>query len=573
VPGPDRLSAEQIRDVVATFRDTIRRHQSAINRLNVYPVPDGDTGTNMARTLDAVIAEVDDRVAKSGLSFETVCGGISHGALMGARGNSGVILSQVLRGLAATFAPSDVAGVAATTLADGLSAASKSAYEAVLRPIEGTILTVVRESADAAAARAAAGDDLAAVLLAAREAGGDALRRTPEMLPVLKQAGVVDAGGAGYLLLLDAFLHVVAGVALPEPDESAGPDLDALESVAHRSSDEGVDVSELRYEVMFLLDLADDRHRAFMEAWGRIGDSIVVVGGDGLYNCHIHTNDIGAAIEAPLELGGRPRAIRVTDLFEEVADEHAKREAELGVDAGDVVHPARVGHGGQHSSSLPPVTCAVVAVASGDGIAELFGQLGVHGVVSGGQSLNPSTAELLDAVERMNANQIVLLPNNKNIIPVANQVGDLTKKDVRVVPSCSMPEALASLVVYDPEASAEHNAREMSAAAASVATGEITQAVRDTDSDAGSITTGDWIGIVRGDGIVAIGGTWRAATTQLLDHLVSPERGILTVRVGAGATTEMTAELSAWMAEHHPGITVEVHHGGQPLYPYLFGVE
>ncbi|MFM8389606.1 MAG: DAK2 domain-containing protein, partial [Actinomycetota bacterium] len=430
--------------------------------------------------------------------------------------------------------------------------------------------------ADAAAAHATTGGDLASVLRAAREAGGDALRRTPEMLPVLKQAGVVDAGGAGYLLLLDSFLHVVTGEALPDPDESAGPDLDALESVAHRSSDGGVDVSELRYEVMFLLDLEDTLHREFMEAWGRIGDSIVVVGGEGLYNCHIHTNDIGAAIEAPLELGGRPRAIRVTDLFEEVADEHAKREAELGVEAGDVIHPARAGHpgyAGQHSSSLPPVTCAVVAVASGDGIAELFGQLGVHGVVSGGQSLNPSTAELLDAVERMNANQIVLLQNNKNIITVANQVGELTKKEVRVVPSCSMPEALASLVLYDPEASAEHNAREMSAAAASVATGEITQAVRDTDSDAGPITTGDWIGIVRGDGIVAIGGTWRAATTQLLDHLISPDREILTVLAGTEATAEMTAELSAWMAEHHPDITVEVHHGGQPLYPYLFGVE
>ncbi len=576
VPGFDRLSAEQIRDVVATFRETIRRHQSAINRLNVYPVPDGDTGTNMARTLDAVVAEVEGRVAKSGLSFETVCGGISHGALMGARGNSGVILSQVLRGLAAAFATSEATGVAASGLADGLCTASKSAYEAVLKPIEGTILTVVRESADAAAAHAATGGDLETVLRAARDAGGDALRRTPEMLPVLKQAGVVDAGGAGYLLLLDSFLHVVAGEALPEPDESAGPDLDALESVAHRSSNDGVDVSELRYEVMFLLDLADTEHRAFMEAWGRIGDSIVVVGGDGLYNCHIHTNDIGAAIEAPLDLGGRPRAIRITDLFEEVADEHAKREAELGVEAVNVVHPARAGqpgHTGQHSSSLPPVTCAVVAVASGDGIAELFGQLGVHGVVSGGQSLNPSTAELLDAVERMNANQIVLLPNNKNIIPVANQVGELTKKDVRVVPSCSMPEALASLVLYDPEASAEHNAREMSAAAASVATGEITRAVRDTDSDAGPITTGDWIGIVRGDGIVAIGGTWRAAATQLLDHLISSDREILTVLAGADATAEMTAELSAWMADHHPDITVEVHHGGQPLYPYLFGVE
>jgi len=463
--------------------------------------------------------------------------------------------------------------VGADVVADGLCAASKSAYEAVLKPIEGTILTVVRESAEAAAMRSSSSGSIDDVVRAARVAGGESLARTPDLLPVLKLAGVVDAGGAGFLLFLDAFLHVVSGDALPEPDESAGPDLDALEAVAHRSADEGVDVSELRYEVMFLLDLADDQHRAFMEAWGRIGDSIVVVGGDGLYNCHIHTNDIGAAIEAPLDLGGRPRAIRVTDLFEEVADEHAKREAELGVDAGDVVHPGRASHATNHSTSLPPVTCAVVAVASGDGIAELFGQLGVHGVVSGGQSLNPSTAELLDAVERMNANQIVLLPNNKNIIPVANQVGELTKKDVRVVPSCSMPEALASLVVYDPEASAEHNAREMSAAAASVATGEITRAVRDTDSDVGAIRTGDWIGIVRGDGIVAIGGTWRAATTQLLDHLITPKREILTVLEGADATSEMTTELTAWMADHHPGIVVEVHHGGQPLYPYLFGVE
>jgi len=576
VSGTDRLSAGQIRDVVATFRETIRRHQSAINRLNVYPVPDGDTGTNMARTLDAVVAEVDDRIAKAGLSFESVCGGISHGALMGARGNSGVILSQVLRGLAARFVSPDGGGVTAVRLADGMLEASKSAYEAVLKPIEGTILTVVRESADAAVACAATGGDLASVLRAARDTGRDALRRTPELLPVLKQAGVVDAGGAGYLLLLDAFLHVVAAEALPEPDESVGPDLVALEAVAHRPAPNGVDISELRYEVMFLLDIADAQHRAFIEAWGRIGDSIVVVGGEGLYNCHIHTNDIGAAIEAPLELGGRPRAIRVTDLFEEVADEHAKREAELGVVAGDVVHPARaglVGLAGQHSSSLPPVTCAVVAVASGDGVAELFGQLGVHGVVSGGQSLNPSTAELLDAVERMNANQIVLLPNNKNIIPVANQVGELTNKDVRVVPSCSMPEALASLVVYDPEASAERNATEMSAAAASVATGEITRAVRDTDSDAGPIATGDWIGIVRGDGIVAIGGTWLAAATRLLDHLISSDREILTVLVGAEATGEMTAELSAWMVDHHPSITVEIHHGGQPLYPYLFGAE
>jgi DAK2 domain fusion protein YloV len=384
------------------------------------------------------------------------------------------------------------------------------------------------------------------------------------MLPVLKQAGVVDAGGAGFLLLLDAALFIVEGEPLPLPSDDEGPDLQTLDALAHRTTNGEVDVSELRYEVMFLLDLDDAKARDFKNAWGKIGDSIVVVGGDGLYNCHIHTNDIGGAIEAPLELGGRPRSIRITDLFEEMAEEHAKRDAEHGV---AVKQPMPT------TSSFPPVTCAVVAVASGDGIAELFGQLGVHGVVTGGQTLNPSTAELLDAVERMNAQQVIILPNNKNIIPVANQVGELTKKTVRVVPTCSMPEALAALVVYDPEATAERNGDEMTEAALSVATGEITQAVRDTESDAGTITAGDWIGIVRGDGIVAIGGTWRAAASQLLSHLITPEREIVTALEGSDATSAMTDELRAWLFENHPDVVVEVHRGGQPLYPYLFGVE
>jgi dihydroxyacetone kinase-like predicted kinase len=222
-----------------------------------------------------------------------------------------------------------------------------------------------------------------------------------------------------------------------------------------RGANDGmVDVSELRYEVMFLLNIEDAKSKAFMEAWGKIGDSIVVVGGDGLYNCHVHTNDIGAAIEAPLELGGKPFKIRVTDLFEEVAEEHAQREAELGVEHTAPVRRPAV-------KQLPPVNCAVVAVCSGDGLAELFGQMNVQGVVTGGQTMNPSTAELLDAVEHMNAQQVVILPNNKNIIPVANQINALTKKDVRVVPTCSMPEALAALVFYDPEADAAVNAEAM----------------------------------------------------------------------------------------------------------------
>ena len=556
MPTLDRLSADHFRQTVVTFRDTMKVHAAGINRLNVYPVPDGDTGTNMSRTLDAVVAELDG----ASDTFASTCQAVSHGSLMGARGNSGVILSQILRGIAGTF--STVTEVSGAKLAEALKAASVAAYDAVLKPIEGTILTVVRESADAAVIAADGGGSLRAVLHSARVAGRAALANTPEQLPVLKQAGVVDAGGAGFLLLLDSAMHVIDGEALPEPSEEAGPDLDAI---THEVKSGEVDVSELRYEVMFLLDLDDAFAKDFKNAWGEIGDSIVVVGGDGLYNCHVHTNDIGAAIEAPLSLGGRPRAIRVTDLFEEVAEEHAKRDEQV---RGTGVHAIA-----RTSTSLPPVTCAVVAVASGDGIAELFGQLGVHGVISGGQTLNPSTAELLDAVEHMNAEQVVLLPNNKNIIPVALQVAELTTKDIRVVPTCSMPEALACLVVYDPESSAEHNAREMTAAANSVATGEITQAVRDTESDAGAITAGDWIGIVRGDGIVAIGGTWRAAATQLLENLITSDREIVTILEGADATPAMTEELRAWLGENFGSVEVEVHRGGQPLYPYLFGVE
>ncbi|MFM8553769.1 MAG: DAK2 domain-containing protein [Acidimicrobiales bacterium] len=560
MPTTDLLGADEIRRTVVTFRDAMKAHAPGINRLNVYPVPDGDTGTNMARTLDAVVAELDGADA----GMEATCKAISHGSLMGARGNSGVILSQILRGFVGTITESKESRVNATRVADALKRASAAAYEAVLKPIEGTILTVVRESADAAAAAVTNGATLSATLRAAREAGRDALARTPEMLPVLKDAGVVDAGGAGFLLLLDSAIHVVDGDPMPEPDLTDGPSADQLEAVAHRHRDDGaVDVSELRYEVMFFLDLEDSRANDFKAAWGRIGDSIVVVGGDGLWNCHIHTNDIGAAIEAPIALGGRPRQIRVTDLFEEVAEEHAAREATIGA-----AHSHR-----PPASSLPPVTCAVVAVASGDGLAELFGQLGVHGVVTGGQTLNPSTAELLEAVEHMNAAQVVILPNNKNIIPVAEQVDALSGKDVRVVPTCSMPEALAALVTYDPEASAETNARNMAAAASSMTTGEVTQAVRDTNTDAGAVTTGDWIGIVRGDGIVAVAGTVVAACELLLEAIVGESAELLTVVIGADAVQADTDRIVAWVEGFRPDVAVEIHRGGQPLYPYLFGVE
>ena len=564
----EEFGADALRHTVIAFRDTMKRHASGINRLNVYPVPDGDTGTNMSRTLDAVVAELEGAPKE----LNSTCDAISHGSLMGARGNSGVILSQILRGLSSTL--KNAKNIGAPQVAKALKAASVAAYEAVLKPIEGTILTVVRETADAATRAANDGATLAAMLRVARAAGQKALDNTPELLPVLKDAGVVDAGGAGFMLLIDSAIHVVDGEPLPEPIYDDGLSAEQLEKVALRQASDGsVDVSELRYEVMFLLDLEDTKLKKFKNAWGEIGDSIVVVGGDGIYNCHIHTNDIGMAIEAPLKVGGVPSKIRVTDLFEEVAEEHAQREASIGAPNSS---SAMNDHHGRHvapQSALPPVTCAVVAVASGEGLAELFGQMGVHGVVTGGQTMNPSTQELLDAVEHMNATQVVILPNNKNIIPVANKIDELTKKDVRVVPTCSMPEALAALVAYDPEASAEHNGSQMSRAASSVATGEVTQAIRDTNTDAGPVKAGDFIGLVRGDGVVAVAKTLEAACHELLNKLITPQRELLTIITGLDAKSQMTDALVSHVNEVHPHISCEVHAGGQPLYPFLFGVE
>jgi hypothetical protein len=558
VPVMERLGVDALREVITTYRNAMKAHQSGINRLNVYPVPDGDTGTNMARTLDAVVAEVDQAPPE----LSATCQAIAHGSLMGARGNSGVILSQILRGFVGVVERVGADGPGPARVAEALEAASAAAYQAVLKPIVGTILTVTRVASAAGRRAADAGGKLVDVLSAARDAGRQALADTPNQLPVLKDAGVVDAGGAGFLLLLDAALNVVAGEPLPEPDDGPGPSPEVLETLVHRGGD---DVSELRYEVMYLLELDDGRIGQFKQRWGDVGGSIVVVGGDGLWNCHIHTNDIGAAVEAALDLDGRPSRIRVTDLFDEAEAEHAAREAALAPGAATAVHTAAVG--------LPEVTTAVVAICSGDGLAELFWQLGVQAIVTGGQTMNPSTAELLEAIGHVNAEQVIVLPNNKNIIPVAEQVDALSDRTVRVVPTRSMPEALAALVVYDPVADADANAAEMTQAAGEVATGEVTRAVRATQSPHGAVMVGDWIGLVGGEGIVAVSGTLRGATEALLEHLVGDSSEIVTLIEGTDASSETTAALVDWVRRRRPDAQVEVHHGGQPLYPYLIGVE
>ncbi|MCX6511555.1 MAG: DAK2 domain-containing protein, partial [Actinobacteria bacterium] len=417
------LSPQALRETVLTFRDLLRSHQEFVNRLNVYPVPDGDTGTNMALTLESVARELEGAEP----SMVAICKAISHGSLMGARGNSGVILSQLLRGLAERFTV--VEEITTAVLADALANADALAREAVVRPVEGTILTVARAAAEGAAAAVARNDDFSGVVLAAHRAAGEALEETPELLPQLKQAGVVDAGGAGFLLLLDALRHIVDDIALPEAP--ASPDhLPAL--IEHGESSA---LEELRYEVMYLLEAPDETIKAFKEVWAGIGDSIVVVGGDGIFNCHIHTDDIGAAIEAALDCG-RPREIRVTDLHEQVVEERWVREHEVTE---------------EESVSEEGHTTSIIAVVTGDGVGRIFRSLGVSAQVRGGQSMNPSTEQLLEAVEALAAREVIILPNNKNIRAVAEQVDELTDKTVRVVPTNSIVEGFAALLAYDPD--------------------------------------------------------------------------------------------------------------------------
>ena len=538
----ERLGPDDLKAVVVAYRDALRAHQAPINRLNVYPVPDGDTGTNMALTLESVVAGLDGVDA-----MPDVCQAISRGSLMGARGNSGVILSQILRGIADGCR--DHNDVGAPELTKALCAASDAAYAAVMRPVEGTILTVVKA---AAAGATGADGSLCGMLDAARQAGAVALANTPEQLPVLRQAGVVDAGGAGFQLLLDAFLFVVDGRALPEPAEGEG----MTGTVEHVDIEAAHDsVSDLRYEVMYFLEADDSTIPHFKNVWAGIGDSIVVVGGDGLWNCHIHTDDIGAAVEAALD-AGRPRNIRVTDLLEQVEEERWVREAEVPEEEVD----------------LSPVTTAVVAVSTGEGIRRIFRSLGVQQIVAGGQSMNPSTEQLLAAVTAAPSDEVVVLPNNKNIIPVAEQVDSLTDKTVRVVRTTGIAQGFAALLEYDPESGADDNAKSMEAAAGRVVSGEITRAVRASTCDVGPIAEGDFLGISSA-GILAVAAALSDAVTGLLDALVTEHHEIVTLIEGEGASAADTRRVTEWVRDHRPDASVEVHHGGQPLYPYLVSIE
>jgi uncharacterized protein len=538
------LSASDLRAVVVTYAKLLRSHKEVINRLNVYPVPDGDTGTNMTLTVESVVEALEPLGSTATLA--EVGQAIAHGSLLGARGNSGVILSQLLRGLVEGWRAEG--GVDPAQLATSMEHADDLARHAVVRPVEGTILSVARAAAEGAREGVA---HLSTLVRRARDRGREALARTPEQLPILKRAGVVDSGGTGLLLLLDALCHVVAGDPLP-----VAPLASSIVVNVPAEAPGEYDISALRDEVMYLLEAEDATMGAFRDVWAGIGDSIVIVGGDGLYNCHIHTDDVGAAVEAALD-AGRPRDIKVTDLNDQVLEERWVREA--GVDQLD-------------ETVEPAPTTAVVAVVAGDGVGRIFRSLGVRALVKGGQSMNPSTADLVAAVKATGSAEVIILPNNKNIRPVAEQVADLVDQKVTVVPTTSIVEGFAALLAYDPDAAAAPNGAAMCASMTHVVGCEVTRAVRDASTDAGEVREGDWIGL-SGAGVVSVADSIALASNRLLETMVKPEHELVTIIEGDGATHANTRRITDFLADAFPQLTVEVHHGGQPLYPYYFGIE
>jgi len=536
----ETLDPKNLANLMHCFRDALQDHKESLNSLNVYPVPDGDTGSNMAATLNSVVSEINS--LEENPELENIIEAISHGSLMGARGNSGVIISQILRGFVSEIKSASRETIDANLFSEALSAAAAAAYEAVGNPVEGTILTVVRETAEAAEKAVSGESSLLPVAEIAREAAKRSLDSTPELLPVLARAGVVDAGGSGFLLMMDSLLHVIDDRPMPEP-EAVTVSVDALILDVHdETSNNGT-----RYEVMYFLEAPDDSIPDFKKAWSEIGDSIVVVGGENIWNCHVHTNNIGAAVEAGISVG-KPYDIRVTDLFEEVAENHHDHEI------------------------ADPVGCSVIAVANGDGIGEIFRSLGATRIVHGGQSMNPSTADLLEAAEATASEHVIILPNNSNIVAVAEQVDSQTSKTVRVVGTHTVTEGFASLLGYDPEATSEKNQTGMSQASQTVESGEITTAVRESTSEIGEIKKGDFLGLQKGK-VTVIAATIVEATNNLLKEMISNEHEIVTLVAGEDSNEKETDEIVAWVNAEYEELEVEVHEGGQPLYPYYIGIE
>jgi uncharacterized protein len=553
--------------LLAAFRAAVANleaHVDEINSLNVYPVPDGDTGSNMLATVKAALEEAE---GAAGQPADRIAAAISFGALMGARGNSGVITSQIFRGMAEALGGK--ARFNGLDLAHALSEGTKTAYRAVAKPVEGTILTVIRESATAAVAAAEHDPDIEIVLTATLEGAEKSVARTPSLLAILREAGVVDSGGQGlYRLFQGALLHLVgkSPASAARSRTKAGPKPSTL--VVH--ADEG-----FGYETMFLVQatgpvpLDVDAIRDHLES---IGESVLVAGDSRALKVHVHNERPDAVIAYGLTLGSMSR-ISVENLDNQARDVRETRAAAFTAEEG--AGAVAVAVGGDGVGELPEreaPALAVVAVVAGDGLAAIFREFGVSSVVQGGQSANPSTGELLEAIARVDAREILLLPNNPNVILAARQVAQMVGRPVVVVPTRNAAEGFASLLALDPGLSAAVNVGPMTEAARAVQTLVVTEAVRDATIGGRKVKRGQTIALDPDDGLVAVDRDRSRCVTQAVRSL-TPGFELLTLFYGDGADLAEAEAMARTVGSVATGAEVEVRHGGQPYYRYLIAAE
>lgn len=522
----------------------LEHNRDSVDLLNVFPVPDGDTGTNMYLTLLSAVKEGEKNLNQP---LSKVARAISMGSLMGARGNSGVILSQIFRGFARTLEGKETAN--AMDLALALKSGAQTAYEAVMKPVEGTILTVIREIASTCETEARNDSDIVATLLAGIAVGYTTLERTPSLLPILKEAGVVDAGGQGLIYFLEG---MVEGLAHEKEIELS----DYRERITPTSIDKVVrqDIKlDFQYCTEVLIKGVEMNTEDIKDHLRPLGDSMLVVGDEELVKVHIHSNHPGKVLETCLQWG-QLSDIKINNMLEEV-HEHINNWESTGLP--NVSKSKKIG---------------LVAVSIGEGIIEVLKSLGVDVVVEGGQTMNPSTEDLLNACNEVNAESVIIFPNNSNIIMAAQQVVELCDKQVVVVPTRSIMQAITALIAYDPEGETEEIAAAMIDEMQQVKYAEVTHAVRDSSINGLSIKDGDIIGILSGE-ITVTGSTPEDVLFKLLEHMVNDESSLITFFFGDEINEDEASKVNDTIIERYSDCDVEYHFGGQPHYSYLISVE
>lgn len=537
-----------------------------INELNVFPVPDGDTGTNMTMTIMSAAKEVS---SLTNPTMAELAKAISSGSLRGARGNSGVILSQLFRGFCKVIKEYDEIDV--TILCEACQKAVETAYKAVMKPKEGTILTVAKGAAEKALELSDETEDVVTFVEEVIKQAEYVLDQTPEMLPVLKQAGVVDSGGQGLVQVLKGAYDALIGKEIDYTIEGA-PTGAAPAKISAETEAEIKFGYCTEFIIVLNAPMSDNEEHAYKAFLESIGDSIVVVADDEIVKTHVHTNDPGLALQKALTFGSLSK-IKIDNMREEHQEKLIKDSQKLAAQQKAEEEAYEAAQADEKTNNMPAKKMGFVSVSIGEGMNEVFRGLGVDYLIEGGQTMNPSTEDMLNAIEHVNAKTVFILPNNKNIIMAANQAVDLVEdKQIIVIPTKTIPQGITALVNYIPDHSAEENKEQMMAEIENVKTGQVTYAVRDTEIDGKTIKQNDFMGI--GDkSILSVGTDLKATTLEMVDAMVDEDSAIVSIYFGSDSDEDSANELAAAIEEKYPDVEVEVNDGGQPIYYYVISVE